>query len=568
MEYQLYDISEAITEHSMRSTIRNLPRDLSEVYSRILHKAYLRGGPEKIDLMRDIFRWVLCARRPLRVEELEEAITLNTADTYLHLERIGRNEGERLVSVCDNMVILNGEDNTIGFAHYTVRQFLCLPRTPGILPMYPIISLSLLKSHHKIGELCVAYLSFTDFETQLTKATTPGSAKVSRDEAEYMIWGRVPLGSHVRSLVSRRSAQKASVDHKSSDPFSFSVPLRAQHSNALAKKYTLLEYIVNFWAFHTATFSKSRTPRWSAFENLVLRRTLLFEFRPWQEQRHHSRLLAALNDSFISLSQRRSKSREKMRIDNEHDLNILLLYSWAMGHGVASLLRLSNDSILVEYFGWVYMANEESPTDCQQITEFIVDIPPVVDISFWDGAHISKWVNDVFINHPRRSILFKLLEFDFRKWVSEGDSFSHLIQQAISYSLEHYDMSVSWFLAFNYINTTERYRETIVSVVQLGRKAEPSLKTLFEFDPLEYAPDQKFLNEREYISTDPSRDEDLDFIFALHLCLPSLEDLAFTRPKCLELMPPSWLWLTMILTLVFHCHGTLAITLAKWLPKV
>ncbi|KAL8992388.1 MAG: hypothetical protein Q9169_007138 [Polycauliona sp. 2 TL-2023] len=69
--FQLDDLSEAPSNALVREVLKNLPDGLVETYERISGKI-LRDNIKR-DLVRKIFRWMVCARRPLEVEEIREA---------------------------------------------------------------------------------------------------------------------------------------------------------------------------------------------------------------------------------------------------------------------------------------------------------------------------------------------------------------------------------------------------------------------------------------------------------------------------------------------------------------
>lgn len=69
--FQLDDLCEAPSDALIRRTLRNLPNGLIETYERILKK--IRRDTIKRDFVQKIFMWLICARRPLGIEELREA---------------------------------------------------------------------------------------------------------------------------------------------------------------------------------------------------------------------------------------------------------------------------------------------------------------------------------------------------------------------------------------------------------------------------------------------------------------------------------------------------------------
>jgi hypothetical protein len=276
----MHDICEALTKKDIRSAIQNLPKDLRETYARIMARIYSSpGGSVKVQTMRKVLQWVSCARRPLLLEELEEAIGLEKQDTYLHTDRIPTNSGEKIIASCGNLIVYDREDNTVTFAHPTVRQFCC-SQPPGEIKSYPeSMHLDIGAADTEIGEICVAYLSFSDFETQLVKVPSPTT--LERGQAERIIWNRVPMASQIQGFMSWKSSLR---NQRSNDPahqMEYQFPLHmVSKPPELKAKYALLPYIVEYWALHTSRFTET-APCWPAFVHLTLYRNLHFEFRPW-----------------------------------------------------------------------------------------------------------------------------------------------------------------------------------------------------------------------------------------------------------------------------------------------
>ena len=186
-KFQLMDIREALTKSVLRTILENLPESLSDTYLRIIRRTSQSiGGQAKLDMMRKIFCWVAVARRPLHIHELEEAVALESSDTYLHTDRLPKDSGAKLVSDCNNLVVLDENDDTVVFAHHTVEQFLfstqeCATELSELMDLTSCDS--------EVGDICLAYLNFPDFETQV--AEVPTEIYVEAPLAEEIVWSSV-----------------------------------------------------------------------------------------------------------------------------------------------------------------------------------------------------------------------------------------------------------------------------------------------------------------------------------------------------------------------------------------
>ena len=78
VHFQFVDLCEATSDFSIRETLRNLPKGMAKTYARVLRK--IGGSQPNMVLAQRIFKWVVCAKRPLLITELGEAIAFGPTD--------------------------------------------------------------------------------------------------------------------------------------------------------------------------------------------------------------------------------------------------------------------------------------------------------------------------------------------------------------------------------------------------------------------------------------------------------------------------------------------------------
>ena len=272
----------------IREVLRDLPEGLAETYRRILLK--LQKSAWKTKIAAKAFRWIACAQRPLQVAELKEAIEFETSD------KSWRNavsmDDEQLIRSFGALVCVDMEDQTIRFVHHTVLQFLF--STEEISPMFHF---SQAQAHCFVGEICVVYLNFSDFETSLihlpperkfqdalaifqagAMSTIPKVLGVGRSlfRVAYRFYGGKqatigPTVDHDRLLNTRPKPMK---------------PIEPV-SSMLGTKYRLLDYAITYWDYHTKWLEGKHTATWRLFRNLALNKSPPFEFRKWGLNEHH-----------------------------------------------------------------------------------------------------------------------------------------------------------------------------------------------------------------------------------------------------------------------------------------
>ena len=239
--------------------LKHLPRNLPETYSRILRRVVEKNRSE---LVRQIFQWAVIAKQPLSLDQLHEVLAIEPCQPFSKPDR-RLNDIYSIITWCESLVILDKEDYTVQFTHATVQSFLLGPIADPVLQLFSFQGPEL---DIMAGEVCVTYLSFSDFEKALVK----GSRKPLIVEPSRII-------DNVLSQRSSRPVQKimrAALrrHHKSPDMTSDVVgkvvhnTLRSGYEPQL--KHPFLEYASRFWLAHVALLNSSNQT-WPLFCSLL-----------------------------------------------------------------------------------------------------------------------------------------------------------------------------------------------------------------------------------------------------------------------------------------------------------
>lgn len=279
MYFQLLDLCEAISEFEVRETLGRLPGGIIETYTRILMK--IVGNRSNKTLAQQTFKWIVCAKRPMFLFELTEAVAFKATDTSWSREKIPN--PERLYKACGNLVVVDDEDKTVRLVHHTVQQFLLEPLQHQALELFQI---SPRRAEIELGEVCVAYLSFSDFETQiaisnrqiLSLSCLPDPKNVLEHVSSQP--GPSNISSSMSQVICRFRSEKRSLRPTDFDVSKF-LKVKTPPSRTLQERYLLLDYVVQNWLHHTSSFSVSDTSMWESFRNLALNKSLPFDIRPW-----------------------------------------------------------------------------------------------------------------------------------------------------------------------------------------------------------------------------------------------------------------------------------------------
>ncbi|KAF4539116.1 Nacht domain protein [Lasiodiplodia theobromae] len=241
VHFQIAELCEARSEDEIRRALTDLPRDLSKTYLRIVTRIFgskTAFSTERVEL---IFCWLMCARRLLTIEELSEALAIREDDTCLVRDRIVL-DGKQLLQDCGNLVVVDPEDGTVKFAHHTVREFFI--RRHWELSI--IVNLTdeddaqnhsiLPDANSKIARLCLQYLHFSDFESQITLRSENQTAVPFN---EGFIEAIVPQQlSPIARTVADRFFRPT---HRTRD-ITLKFPQKREY-NPLEQKYHMLDYV-------------------------------------------------------------------------------------------------------------------------------------------------------------------------------------------------------------------------------------------------------------------------------------------------------------------------------------
>ena len=263
--------------------MKNLPEGLGGTYKRILTK--ISETPTRARLAHKIFQWATIAERPLHITELKEAVAIEPSDIYWDKDKFSHDD--IMLASCRGLIVNDEDDGTVHFAHHTVRQYLIGGLTTKVDPRFEVL---VGDAHILAGQTCVAYLSFSDFETQIT-SSTPIARLEQRGvlESGGPLWIPSVLGIRkplfdipyklLRGDLAIRHPGSDYLKHLRPQPKAIYTP-----SNDLKEKYRLLSYAIDHWEPHSRWFTDAYSPR--RFGNLIKYKNLAFEFRPWGANEH------------------------------------------------------------------------------------------------------------------------------------------------------------------------------------------------------------------------------------------------------------------------------------------
>lgn len=270
----------------IRQTLRDLPVGLVQTYERILLKIS-NSSFLKQEIALRAFRWTVCSRRPMKAEELQEAVAFGSSDSSWDRDQIP--DVDLMIETCRGLLVRDEEETTVRFAHHTVHQYLL--SAPVVRDQegsrFPVSNRS--EAEAFVGRVCVTYLCFSDFETQVALRTPKvhlepvgvlkagGPARIPTVLGIGKSWLEIPY----RLFGGKSNAAPLDIDY--SRYLTPNTQRKPQAPSTLTEKYRLLEYIVEHWIDHTRGLEPAVDAK---LRRLVMYKTLSFEFRPWGPNQH------------------------------------------------------------------------------------------------------------------------------------------------------------------------------------------------------------------------------------------------------------------------------------------
>lgn len=164
----------------IRTALQNLPKDLEETFDRALGRILKRRDK---DLAKRTFAWIGVAKQSLTPEQMREVLPIEIGQPCSKRDQ-SINGMENIQAWCQNMVQVDEELHIVQFSHNSIHQFLLgEPHQQRFAQFH----FNAEEADHFSGEICVTYLSFTDFHWALAKRIQPLKPFATGDLAEVAL---------------------------------------------------------------------------------------------------------------------------------------------------------------------------------------------------------------------------------------------------------------------------------------------------------------------------------------------------------------------------------------------
>lgn len=290
MAFQIESICRENTDDSILKALDDLPKDLPATYRRILRRLRDSGSTDPHTGKR-VFEIVSAARRPLNIDELREAISIEPGNTTWDASKLV-NDVTKSLDACGSLIIIDEELSTVHFAHSSVKQYLETSHEEEDIPEYYTIPET---ANLRLGKIVLTYLNLDVLQGQLTndsKAPTNSSIQ----DASLLLGEGLSLSAGASSKLARkflksRKTPQFDIGRELERASGFT---RASRTRPLEAN-SLLSYAQEHWLSHTNSFDTRDLDFWKLFEPLVQgdRKTVN---TPWSSEDAHT-----LNTTFLEL---------------------------------------------------------------------------------------------------------------------------------------------------------------------------------------------------------------------------------------------------------------------------
>ncbi|KAK9419055.1 putative NACHT domain-containing protein [Seiridium unicorne] len=243
---EIEEICSQVCEKDILSALQSLPKGLEEVFSRSLGRIQKQKNQQ---IAGEIFQWVTVATRPLKLEEMEQALSVRVGDNRFVKRVTGV---ERIPHWCAHLVEIDEITSDVQFIHHSVRHFILDTSFPGLSGSHG----NFRQFSNNISELCLTYLDLEDLKMTVTRAGPPRYFKVPeptlvRNTALSVEWKGI-VTSGLAEILGRSPAGNRHVTIPHDTLARFENRPRKESSSMLRSRFALMQYAQENWLIHSS----------------------------------------------------------------------------------------------------------------------------------------------------------------------------------------------------------------------------------------------------------------------------------------------------------------------------
>jgi ankyrin repeat domain-containing protein 50 len=321
---QIQSLCAMETDQAIRDALTDLPKDLSETFTRILQRSEGLGKSHQ----RRILELVTAAGRPLTTEELREALSVVPGDTVWNPARL-LNDICLTLTCCGCLLTVDEEELTIRFVHHSVEQFLLSDFNDSTSVPFTTDN-----AHRNMTDIIITYLSYGIFETQLSTMVVPHimTGPVPSRIVRSALDSSSSVRSHALKLLQSRKLYNYDIGKSLAET-------SKMFNTRSVDEFYFHSYAKSYWLQHTLCTSEQEPVMYDLLLRLIKRNTINTNITDqdgpmllwWAARNGHEAVVRLLLDSG--------------KVDaNSEDRGGHTILSRAAGNGHAAIVKLLLDS--------------------------------------------------------------------------------------------------------------------------------------------------------------------------------------------------------------------------------
>ena len=261
--FQIDSICSQKTDAAILTALEDLPKDLPDTFNRILRKLQHSNSADPYFCKR-IFYLVVAARRPLTLEELREAVSVEPGKTIWDASKLINEILKSLLDSCGSLMTIDEEQLTVHFAHHSVKQHLLSEPMDLDLEWYHI---DMEDANLFLGNIIVTYLNYGIFDSELTSRNSTTLPL----EIDYLsaIVGNLSRSKALNrlavKLLKSKGDSRSDIHSQLKSPAGI-VDRSKEHSQGA---HFFLPYAQEYWLFHTKAFIRGRVDGYTLWQGLA-----------------------------------------------------------------------------------------------------------------------------------------------------------------------------------------------------------------------------------------------------------------------------------------------------------
>lgn len=181
-------------------------------YDRILHTIFNNSNDRRNDQVLRLLGWLVCAKRSLRWNEIQGAVSIDIENSCVDWERRKLREDSK--ELCGSLVEIRS-DGTIELVHRTAKLYVIILSLGGLHREAYTFSYLVSESRWvnaaaeelRISKLCLGYLSLRSFETDLSHLVI--EANLLKGYYVFLDYAIVYWGQHLEAALPALSTAEA-----------------------------------------------------------------------------------------------------------------------------------------------------------------------------------------------------------------------------------------------------------------------------------------------------------------------------------------------------------------------